>query len=127
MTLTSESHARIGYEQVDRSDIVFHTLDQCLHGCFVTDIDDPRCAPDIGGHACGCIGLEVRNNHSGTVPGQAPAQCTADAVPAPGYDGNVDVDSHSLLAAASGRFRSCAGPQCSNILYAQEVVQCCAC
>jgi len=48
-------------------------------------------------------------------------------VAAPGNDGNVDIGGHSFLAAVVGRFRNCVKPKGSNILYAQEVVQCCAC
>jgi hypothetical protein len=48
-------------------------------------------------------------------------------VSAPGNDGDADVGDHSFLAAMVGRFRNCAPAKASNILYAQEVVQCRAC
>ena len=118
---------RVRYEQIDGTDVAFYGLDQRLDGSFVTDVDDPWDAADIRGHFPGRLGLEVGNHHGDAIARQAFAQCTADAVTAPGHDGNVDIDSHSFLAAAVGRFRSCASPQCSNILYVQEVVQCCAC
>jgi hypothetical protein len=73
-------------------------------------------AADIGSDACGCIRLQVGDDDRYAVARQAPAKCAANAVAAPGYDGSVDIDSHSFLAAAAGRTRSCASLLCSNIL-----------
>jgi hypothetical protein len=115
--------ARVGYEQINRPDVTFKVFDQRLDGRLVSDVDNPGNTANISSHVRGRIRLELGDDYLDAVARQAFAKCTANTVAASGNDGNIDFDSHSFLAAAVGRLRSCASPQCSNILYAQEVVQ----
>ena len=122
----AEADTRIGHEEVDRSELAFDRINERLDRGFVADVEHVGHAADLPCDRCRGFRLEFGNDHPGTVAGKAPAQGAANAVAAPGNDGDTDFRGHSFLAAVVGRFRNCVRLKASNILYAQEVVQCCA-
>jgi hypothetical protein len=85
----AECDARIGYEQVDRADLLFDRFDKRRDCGLIANVDRVRKTADFISNLARSLAVQVNDDNFDVIGGKSPTKRAADAVASAGHYRNA--------------------------------------